>query len=92
MCTRAHDYTHVHAIVNMQLKFSTHVRKSTCEQPNAHRHACARAHIYAHSHMHALPPSPICMLSLVVSHLRICLQATINPFPPEYQSIQKPGK
>ena len=45
------------------------------------------AHIYAHKHMHAPPPFPICMLSLVMSHLKICLQVTINPFSPEYSGV-----
>ena len=80
-CTRPHDYAHVHAIVNLQLKFSTHVCKSTCEQPNAHGHACLSAHMYTHTHMHALPPSHIpYACSLVMSHLTIYLQVTINSF------------
>ena len=92
MFTRAHDYAHAHAIVDMHLKLFTRVCRSTREQTHAHRHACPRAHIYAHTHMHALPPFPINMLSLVMSHVRICLQVTINPFPAEYRSTQKPGK
>ena len=91
MCTGANDYAHVHAVVDMQLKLFTHVCRSTREKPHEHRHACPLAHIYAHTHMHALPPFPICMLSPVMSHLRIC-QVTINPFPPEYRSTQKPDK
>ena len=88
-CTRTHDYVHVDAIVKMQLKIVlTHARKCSYEQPHANRHACPRAHIY----VYALPLSPICMLSLVMSQLRICLQVTINPFPPGHQSTQKPGK
>ena len=54
MFTRAHDYAHAHAIVDMQLKLFTRVCRSTREQTHAHRHACPRAHIYAHSHKHAL--------------------------------------
>ena len=92
-CTRTHDYAHLHAIVKMQLKIvMTHAHKCTCEQPHAHRRACPHAHIYAHTYVYALPLSPICMLSLVMSQLRICLQVTINPFPPGHQSTQKPGK
>ena len=91
-CTRTHDYAHVHAIVKLQLKSSTHVRKSTCEQPHAHSYACLPAHIYPHTHMCALFLSPICMLSLVISQLRICPQVTINSLPPWYRSTQKPGK
>ena len=33
-------------------------------------------------HTYALHLSPICTLSLFMSQLRICLQVTINPFPP----------
>ena len=88
-CTRTHDYVHVDAIVKMQLKIVlTHARKCTYEQPHANRHACPRAHIYAHTYVYALPLSPICMLSLVMSQLRICLQVTINPFLPGHQSTQ----
>ena len=72
----------MHAIVKVQLKFLTHACKSTCEQPHAHRHACPRAHIDTHMHTYALHLSPICTLSLFMSQLRICLQVTINPFPP----------
>ena len=90
-CTRTHDYAHVHAIVKMQLKIVlTHARKCTCEQPHAHRHACPRSHIYAHTYVHAL--SPICMLSVVMSQLRICLQVTTNLFPSGHRPTQKPGK
>ena len=81
-CTHTHDYAHMHAIVKMQLKaVLTNARKCTCEQPHAHRHACPRPNI-----------SPICMLSLVMLQLRICLQVTINPFLPGHRSTQKPGK
>ena len=75
LCTRACNCQHA-------IKIFTHVCKSTCEQPHAHRHACLHGYIYAHMHMHALLASPICMLTLVMSHLSICLQVTINPFPP----------
>ena len=54
---RAYEYAHVHAIVKMQLKLLMHLCKSTYEQP----------YIYAQIHMYALPLSPICMLSLVMS-------------------------
>ena len=66
-CTCAHDYAHVHAIVKMQSKM--HAHKCLCEQPHAH--------IYAHTNMYALLLSPICMLFLVMSQLRICLQVTV---------------
>ena len=39
-------------------------------------------HVYAHTYMHTC----ICMFSLVMSRLRICLQVTINPFLHGYQS------
>ena len=94
-CTRANDFAHVHAIVKMQLKIVLiHAYKCTCEQTHAYRHACPRAHIYAHTHMYALPLSlsPTCMFSLVMSQLKICLQVTINPFPPGHRPTQKPGK
>ena len=88
-----HDYAHVHAIVKMQLKiFMMHAHTCSCEQPHAHRHTCPSAHIYAHTYVYALPLSPICMLSLVMSQLRICLQVTINPFQPGHWSTQKPGE
>ena len=64
----------------------------SCKQPHAHRHACPRAHIYAHKYVYALPLSPIYMLSLVMLQLRICLQVTINPFLPGHRSTQKPDK
>ena len=50
-----HDYAHVHAIVKMQLKFSIHALKSTCEQPHANR-----MHVHMHTYMH----TSICVLSL----------------------------
>ena len=89
----SHDYVHVHAIVTMQLKiFMMHAHTCTCEQPHAHRHACPSGHIYAHTYVYALPLSPICMLSLVMSQLSICLQVTIKPFLPGHWSTQKQGK
>ena len=90
--TCAHDSAHMHAI-KMQLKFLTYVSKSTCEQPHAsHRHTCLRAPIYSHMYMYVLPISHICILSVVMSQLRICLQVTINSFLPGYRSTQKQGK
>ena len=89
-----HDYAHVHAIVKMQFKIVL-----TRAQPNAHMnnymhqtdmHVCK--HTYMQTHVYALPLSPICMLSLVMSQLRICLQVAINPFQPGHRSTQKPGK
>ena len=92
-CTRAHDFAHVHAIVKMQLKIVlVHAYKRTREQTHAYRHTCLRAQIYADTHMYAVPLSPICMLSLVMSQLKICLQVTINPFPTGHWSTQTPGK
>ena len=91
--TRTHDYAHVHAIVKMQLKIVvTHARKCTCKDSHAHRNACPWAHICAHTYAYALPLSPICMFSLVMLQLRICLQVTINPFPPGHWSTLKPDK
>ena len=47
---------------------------------NNHMHTDMHVHMhtYMHTHVYAFPLSPICMLSLVMSQLRICLQVTIN--------------
>ena len=61
--------------------------KSTCEQLHVHRHTLVCTHMGTHTHMHAPPPFSICMLSLIMSHLKICFQVTIHPFLPEYSGV-----
>ena len=89
-----HDYAHVHAIVKMQFEIVL-----TRAQPNKHMNNYmhhtdmhVRKHIYANTCVHSPSLSQCMMLSLVMSQLRICLQVTINPFPPGHRSTQKPGK
>ena len=64
----------------------THAHKFRSEQPHAHRHLCPHAHVHVQTHVVALPLSPICMLFLLMSQVRVCIQITINLFLPGYWS------
>ena len=82
-CTRAHDYAHVHAIKIFHTCMQKHMLTTKCTR--ARMSKCT--HVCTHTHMHALPPSHIpYACSLVMSHLTIYLQVTINSFTPEYWS------
>ena len=85
-CTRAYDYVQMHALVKLQLIFFW--RMHTNAHVSNHIHTNTHVHVdtYMQTHVCMLSLSPICMRSLVMSQLRMCLQVTINPLPPGHQT------